>query len=73
MKASRFAGIGAAATVTLLAGCASGPVAPTREVDVQYVNYVEQSARKYGTQVIWVNLPTRPVAAAQPAVEPQKK
>jgi hypothetical protein len=36
---------------------------------------VEQAAKRYSTQVIWVNLPMRPVsdqASAKPAAEPAK-
>jgi hypothetical protein len=53
-----------AAAVAALSGCASTP--PAHEVDSAYVNYVENAARRYGTTVIWLNYPRRPV---QPAAE----
>jgi hypothetical protein len=41
----------------------SGPT----EVDTLYMAYVEGAAKRYATQVIWINLPRRPVSGAQPA------
>lgn len=50
----------------LIAGCTSIGSAPTSEVDTAYVAYVEQAARRNGTQVIWGRLPMRPVAPPLP-------
>jgi len=54
-----------AATV-LASGCASMKSEP-QELDAAYIAYVERAAKLYATQVIWVNPPTRPVAAARAA------
>lgn len=58
----------AAAAITL-SGCASVSTSPTHEVDTLYVARVEQAARQMGTTVVWINYPTRAVAAAQEATK----
>jgi uncharacterized protein YceK len=48
------------AGAALMTGCASmSTTTGTYEVDTAYVNYVEQAAKRFGTQVIWVNYPTK--------------
>jgi hypothetical protein len=62
-------GLGAATlAVTVLgtAGCATMKSEPT-EIDTLYIAYVEGAAKRYATQVIWINLPRRPVSGAEPA------
>ena len=51
----------AALAVSFIAGCSSIPMsqAPQDNVDHQYVAAVEQAAKRYGTQVVWVNLPQK--------------
>lgn len=75
MKLSRVAATATALGATALAsGCATLQSEP-KELDTAYVAYVEQAAKRYSTQVIWVNLPMRPVAvqaSAKPAAEPTK-
>lgn len=49
------------AATTLAAGCAaigSGPAADNG-IDTAYVAAVESAARRFGTQVIWVNYPRK--------------
>jgi len=57
----------AALAVSFFAGCSSVPVAqaPDDTVDHQYVAAVEQAARRYGTYVVWVNLPQKRSTATQ--------
>jgi hypothetical protein len=55
-----------AVTVLGATGCATMKSGPT-EVDTLYMAYVEGAAKRYATQVIWINLPRRPVSGAQPA------
>ena len=57
----------AALAVSFIAGCSSIPMAeaPQDNVDYQYVNVVEQAAKRYGTYVVWVNLPQKRAAATQ--------
>jgi hypothetical protein len=69
MSLTRIAAGGAALAVTVLgaAGC-STMQSPPMEVDAAYIAYVENAAKLYSTQVIWINPPMRPVRApAQPA------
>lgn len=55
----------AAATVTLLAGCASNPATrnTVEVVDYQKIQAIEQAADHYNVRVIWVNKPTKRVTA----------
>jgi DhnA family fructose-bisphosphate aldolase class Ia len=54
----------AAAGVALLAGCASVPAATAdAEVDFARIAQIERAARAFGTQVIWVNYPTKRTTA----------
>jgi hypothetical protein len=72
MKLTRLTLGGVLLAVAVLGGtgCATFNPEP-REVDGAYIAYVEAAAKRYWTQVIWINLPTRPVAeAAQPADAP---
>jgi hypothetical protein len=55
----------AAAAVALVAGCASFQSAPESTIDAAKIAQVERSARLFGTQVIWVNYPTRQVDVAK--------
>jgi hypothetical protein len=75
MKLSRAAATATAVgAIVLASGCAT-PQSEPKEIDTAYIAYVEHAAKRYSTQVIWVNLPMRPVsaqAAARPAVEPTK-
>ena len=59
-----------AATAIGASGCASVK-GPAMEVDSAYVAYVEAAAKRYSTQVYWVNPPMRPVQT--PAKEPLKQ
>ena len=60
------AGVSAlAVTVLGASGCATMQSEPM-EVDTDYIAYVEHAAKLYSTQVIWVNVPMRPVRAAPP-------
>jgi hypothetical protein len=55
----------AVAIAGLVAGCASIQGAPEQTVDAAKVAQVERNARAFGTQVIWVNYPTKPVEASK--------
>ena len=59
--------LGAALAVSLVAGCSSIPFAqaPQDTVDRQYMSAVEQAAKRYGTQVVWVNLPQKRPTSTQ--------
>ncbi len=50
----------AVAGAVMLASCASSP-ATSVDNDVDYVKVaqIERAARAFGTQIIWVNLPTK--------------
>jgi hypothetical protein len=75
MKLSRVAAAATALGATVLAsGCATLQSEP-KELDTAYIAYVEQAAKRYSTQVIWVNLPMRSAsveAPVKPAAEPAK-
>lgn len=45
----------------LVAGCAHNGArpGPGEEVDGRYIHAVDNTARKHGAQVIWINPPTR--------------
>jgi len=55
----------AVAAAGLVAGCASFQGAPDSNVDTAKVAQVERNARLFGTQVIWVNYPTKQAEAAK--------
>ncbi len=59
--------LGAALALSLVAGCSSIPVAqaPEDTVDHQYMSAVEQAAKRYGTLVVWVNLPQKRPTSTQ--------
>lgn len=58
--------LAAAAALGLLAGCATSPATTaTEEVDYVKVAQIERAARYFGTQVIWVNFPTKRVDATK--------
>jgi len=52
-------------SLVVLAGCAS--TAPQTQVDEKYVARAELSARLGGAQIVWVNMPRRPVDPAEAA------
>lgn len=69
MRLTRIAAGSAAVALTMLgaSGC-STMQSPPMEVDAAYIAYVENAAKLYSTQVIWINPPMRPVRTqAQPA------
>jgi len=47
--------------VSFIAGCSSISMtqAPQDNVDHQYIAAVEHAAKRYGTEVVWVNLPQK--------------
>ena len=51
----------AALAVSFIAGCSSIPTAqaPQDNVDREYMAAIEQAATRYGTYVVWVNLPQK--------------
>ena len=55
----------AVAVAASASGCAvlDSQNATRTEVDSAYVAYVESAAKRYGTTVVWINYPTRRVAA----------
>ncbi len=55
-----------AATV-LATGCAAigGSPAADSEIDSAYVAAVEGAAKRFGTQVIWVNYPRKPASSTR--------
>ncbi|HUL66300.1 MAG TPA: hypothetical protein VLW55_17000 [Burkholderiaceae bacterium] len=55
----------AVAVAGVVAGCASLQGAPEQTVDTAKVAQVERNARLFGTQVIWVNFPTKPVESTK--------
>jgi hypothetical protein len=57
----------ALAAVALCAGCAAIATAPApeSEVDMAYVAAVEGAAKRFGTQVIWVNYPRKRAGTTQ--------
>lgn len=56
-----------AGVATILAtGCAgTSTTAATHEVDSEKVAQIERAARAMGTQIIWVNYPTKRVEAGK--------
>ena len=57
----------AALAVSFIAGCSSVSMtqAPQDTVDHQYMAAVEHAAKRYGTQVVWVNLPQKRATVPQ--------
>lgn len=57
----------AALAVSFFTGCSSIPMAqaPQDNVDKQYMAAIEQAAKRYGTQVVWVNLPQKRPTSTQ--------
>ncbi len=57
----------AALAVSLIAGCSSINMTQGQhyDVDLQYVAAVEQLAKRYGTEVIWLNAPQKRVTSTQ--------
>lgn len=55
----------AGTALIVAAGCASTRPAATYEIDHARVAQIERAARAFGTQVIWVNYPTRRVEAGK--------
>ena len=57
----------AALAVSFMAGCSSIQMAqaPQDNVDYRYITAVEQAAKRYGTEVVWVNLPQKRPTATQ--------
>lgn len=51
----------AVAAAAMLASCASAPVASTADSEIDYLKIaqIERAAKAFGTQVIWINLPTK--------------
>jgi len=71
MRLTRIAAGGAALAVTVLgaSGCSTMQSTPM-EVDAAYIAQVENAAKLFSTQVIWINPPMRPVRTqAQPATQ----
>ncbi len=57
----------AALAVSFIAGCSTIPMAqaPQDNVDHRYIAAIEQAAKRYGTQVVWVNLPQKRATVTQ--------
>lgn len=56
----------AGAAAVLATGCASTSTTPAiHEVDYERVARIERAARTMGTQIIWVNYPTKRVAGGR--------
>lgn len=57
----------AALAVSFIAGCSSVQMAqaPQDNVDYRYITAVEQAAKRYGTEVVWLNLPQKRPTATQ--------
>jgi len=57
----------AALAVSFMAGCSSIPTmqATDDSVDRQYMAAVEHAAKRYGTYVVWVNLPQKRATSVQ--------
>lgn len=51
----------AVAGAALLASCASAPATTSADNEIDYAKMaqIERAARVFGTQVIWINLPTK--------------
>ena len=63
MRKALIAGL----AVSFFTGCSSIPMAqaPQDNVDHQYMATIEQAAKRYGTQVVWVNLPQKRLTSTQ--------
>jgi hypothetical protein len=59
--------LAALAATTLAAGCATvgTGAAAQSDVDTAYVAAVENAAKRFGTQVIWVNYPRKRASPTQ--------
>jgi uncharacterized protein YceK len=57
----------AALAVSFMAGCSSVQMAqaPEDNVDYLYITAVELAAKRYGTEVVWMNLPLKRQTATQ--------
>ena len=57
----------AALAVSFMAGCSSVQMtqAPEDNVDYLYVTVVENASKRYGTQLLWVNLPQKRPTSTQ--------
>ena len=57
----------AALAVSFIAGCSSISTAqaPVDNTDYQYVTIVENAAKKYGTYVVWLNVPQKRTTATE--------
>lgn len=51
----------AAAAIALVAGCGTlrSSYNAADDIDVEYMAAVEQAARRYGTQVVWIHVPRK--------------
>lgn len=59
-------GLIAALAVLSVSGCSTMQVASAPDtVDRQYMASIEQAAKRYGTQVVWVNLPQKRPTSTQ--------
>lgn len=57
----------AALAVSFIAGCSSITTAqaPVDNTDYLYITAVERAAKRYGTEVVWLNLPQKREASVQ--------
>jgi hypothetical protein len=57
----------AALALAVLGGCSTMKSSYDGEddMDLEYVAYVEHWAKRYGTQVVWINAPRKQTAAAR--------
>lgn len=56
----------AALAVLSVSGCSTMQTASAPDtVDRQYMAQVEQAAKRYGTQVVWINLPQKRPTSTQ--------
>ncbi len=53
--------------IAALSGCATTTTATNgdQRIDTAYIAAVEQAAKRFGTQVIWVNYPVKREAASR--------
>jgi hypothetical protein len=49
----------AVAGAAVLASCANAPVNTADDIDYVKIAQIERAAKAFGTQVIWVNYPTK--------------
>jgi uncharacterized protein YceK len=57
----------AALAVSFMAGCSSVQMAqaPEDNADYWYITAVEHAAKRYGTEVVWINLPQKRATSTQ--------